>query len=227
MAGYTYRCTRQLWYTPQRSTAGTYPSSNGQCSRSQATDLQWKYYIDRGLHRHDLPRIKQYLARPSAGQCYLRFHHTSHQGLTNYSQQEIYIFHLGGNQLLAANHEKVFQWVSNLVFTVRDINHDCRIFFVGVLPKPIDNKSCKEGICKFNRWLSNAVDRIANMVHKIKFLPVQLKFLDGGSPWMQLFNPQDRLTLSREGATTFRHQTMVMAGFVRNNWIIELCGHSP
>ena len=125
-------------------------------------------------------------------------------------------FQLGGNQVLSANNDNFFQQILNLVVAVRERRNDSRIYFLGILPKPIDNENVKPFICRANRWMSVAVDRINKMFSRIKFLPIQLKFLNGNLPRKELFN-QDGITLNPAGAQVFKTQVFQLAGFVKNN----------
>ena len=125
-------------------------------------------------------------------------------------------FQLGGNQIRTACADSLFNNVSNLVAAVRDKCIDSRIYFIGILPRPIDNQEVKPLIMKANRWLAHAVERVDKLFGRIRFLPVQLAFLQGSVPNEVLYNPDDRHTLSQAGATLFRATVFQLAGFVKN-----------
>ena len=73
-------------------------------------------------------------------------------------------FQLGGNQVRSADSNKMFTWVSNLVLAVREQSPNSSIYFISILPRPVDNHHVKPFIVKANRWLANAVDRIQKLV---------------------------------------------------------------
>ena len=128
-----------------------------------------------------------------------------------------YIFiHLGGNQILSADNEKVFNRLVKIIMAIRQHNSQCYVYFLGVLPKPIDNENCKTSIAKFNRWLSHGVEKAQKIFQKIKFLPVQLSFLQGNVPKDNLYNQQDRMTLSQLGVKVFKCTAFELAGFIKN-----------
>ena len=138
------------------------------------------------------------------------------QGLITVDRRYVFI-QLGGNQLRSADSEVTYNHVLNMVITIRDKNPDSRIFILGVLPRPVDDEHVKTLVMKFNRWLRNSVERVAKMFNKLQFVPIQLAFIDGSAPKLQLFNSTDGLTLNDAGANTFRAEVFKLAGFVRNN----------
>ena len=133
--------------------------------------------------------------------------------------QRRYIFiQLGGNQVRSADRVKIYSQVLELVVAICNKSPDSRIFFIGVLPRIVDNCDIKPFIVKFNRWLASAVCEVDVVFKKIKFLPVHLKFLDGVIPKRNMFNTQNNsLLLSSTGAVYFREVTFQMAGFVKNS----------
>ena len=80
----------------------------------------------------------------------------------------------------------------------------------------MDNKQAKPLIIKMNRWIRNAAERVDTLFAKVKFIPVQLQFLDVNGPKMYLFNQKDRYTLSSTGAKAFRNALFQAASFVQN-----------
>ena len=102
--------------------------------------------------------------------------------------------------------------ILNLVAAIKERNQQSRIFIIGVLPRPIENDQAKIYIMKMN----NATERIRKLFDKVCFLPVHLKFLNGGVPRMELFNQEDQLTLNPAGAMLFKQEVFRLAGFVRN-----------
>ena len=137
------------------------------------------------------------------------------EGLITVDRRYIF-FQLGGNQIMSADANNVFTNLLNLVVTARECNEHCRIYFAGVLPRPIDNESAKPLIAKFNRWLANSVDRVNKLFDRIKFLPVQLSFLQGNIPKKEMFDQQNGCTLSAAGAQLFKAEMFRLAGFVQN-----------
>ena len=128
-----------------------------------------------------------------------------------------YIFlQLGGNQIRSMDKEKVFKAALTVVIAIRERSPESRIFMLGVLPKPVENDSAKVHIMKFNRWLSIAVKRIDALFHRVKFLPVQLPFLNASGPIMEYYNSDDQLTLNQAGAEVLRRAIFRLAGFVKN-----------
>ena len=126
-------------------------------------------------------------------------------------------FQLGGNQIRSADAHNTFNNVLNLVAMVRNRKADSRIYFIAVLPRPVENDQVKVLVMKSNRWISHAVERVNNMMGRVTFLPVQLKFLNGSQPRMEFFHADDRLTLNTAGALMFKEEVFKLAGFVRNN----------
>ena len=124
------------------------------------------------------------------------------QGLITVDPTYVF-FQLRGNQLLSANKDVLFNQLLNLVVVVKEKHNESRIYFIAVFPKPIDNDNMKPLICKMNRWLAIAVDRIAKMFNKVRYLLVQHDFLDGNNPKKILFN-DDGITLNAAGAQAFR-----------------------
>ena len=137
------------------------------------------------------------------------------QGLTTVDRRYIFI-QLGGNQLRTADSDNVYNNLLNLIVIIRDRNPESRIFIVAVIPRPIDNDQVKVLIMKMNRWLRGAVERVARMFQGVKFLPVQLAFLNGAVPNQQLYNENDQLTLNDAGARVFKQQVFKLARFARN-----------
>ena len=81
-------------------------------------------------------------------------------------------FQLGGNQIRSNDYGNVFQAVLDLVVMVRESNALAKIFFIAVLPRPVENEQAKNLVMKTNRWLSNAVDRVNQLFSRIKYLQV-------------------------------------------------------
>ena len=128
-----------------------------------------------------------------------------------------YIFlQIGGNQIRSASKHSTFNQLLKTVTAVRQYNHDCKIFVVGVLPRPVENESAKPFIIKFNRWLKSACDRINAFFANVKFIPAQLSFIDSTGPKLQYFNSDDLLTLNELGADLLKRMLFSHAGFVRN-----------
>ena len=128
-----------------------------------------------------------------------------------------YIFiALGGNQVRTCNVDMAFNIVLDLTVTIREKNPDSRLFIVAVLPRPVDNNIVKPMVAKFNRWISLAAERVSQLFGKVKFLPVQIKFITGSSPITMYFNHDDNLTLNQAGAALYRKELFRLAGFVQN-----------
>ena len=137
------------------------------------------------------------------------------EGLITVDRRYVF-FQLGGNQIRTASADSMFENAVKLVTAVRDRKLDARIFFIGILPRPVDNEFVKPLIMKANRWMAHAVDRIQKMFQKVRFLPVQLAFIEGSVPKQQLFDAQDQHTLNLAGAALFRAKVFKLAGFVQN-----------
>ena len=125
-------------------------------------------------------------------------------------------FEVGGNQIRSADRNTVFQNALDLAVATRERNPDARIFFVGILPRPVENDDAKPFIAKFNRWMVQAVNRISLFMTHVSFLPVHLAFIQDSKPRIHLFNPDDRLTLNEAGLTIFKRKCFELAGFARN-----------
>ena len=91
--------------------------------------------------------------------------------------QHRYIFiSLGHNQLYSAGKKWVKQSVLMLVTTIRSQNLQCKIFFLELLPRLVDNNTAKPLIVNFNRSLYKAVQAVSNSMGRVLFLPVQHHF---------------------------------------------------
>ena len=110
----------------------------------------------------------------------------------------------------------MFSQVLEIVLEVRKVCENSRIFFVGVLPRPIDNEIIKPFIVKFSRWLAAACGEVHSLFDRVKFVPAHLKFLHGNCPRTQMFNQDDLLMLNEAGAKVLRNTIFEQAGFVRN-----------
>ena len=113
-------------------------------------------------------------------------------------------FHLGGNQVRTSERNKLYSQILDIVVTVRQSNPLSRIFFIGVLPRLVDNEDIKPFIVRFNHWLAAVVNEVNNVFEKVKFLPVQLHFIAGTSPRAELFDVQNRLLLNNIGGSTIQ-----------------------
>ena len=125
-------------------------------------------------------------------------------------------FQLGGNQIRTTDFDKIFSAVLNLVVITRERNSQSRIFFLGVLPRPIDNQEAKPYVVRFNRWMANAVDQVGKIFEKIRFLPIQLHFIQESAPKEHLFRQDQPLMINEAGARIFKEHVFLMAGFARN-----------
>ena len=125
---------------------------------------------------------------------------------------------LGANQVCTTDTQKLFQLVSQLIMEINEKSVDSRIFMLGVLPRPIDDQLIKPLIAKFNRGLLNAVDCISKFMDRVKYLPVQLKFIQDSWAVMQFFDEKDKLTLNKMGAALYKKTAFEMTGFVKNAW---------
>ena len=127
-----------------------------------------------------------------------------------------YIFiEAGANQLRSVSKELVEKWLVELLVAIRNKNPESKIFITGVLPRPIENEVARPLIIRMNRWLSAAVVSLRKYIHRMEFVPVQLRFLTTGGPRLELFN-EDGLTLNQKGAALFRASLFQAAGFVKN-----------
>ena len=106
--------------------------------------------------------------------------------------------------------------VLELVIEVRKISQESCIFFIGVLPRIVDNEDIKPYIVRFNRWLSVAVTQVDTLFERVKFLPVHIKFLNSSEPRRELFHQDDLFTLNEAGAKLLRNEIFRLAGFVKN-----------
>ena len=82
-----------------------------------------------------------------------------------------------------------------LVVAIREQSAESRIHFIGVLPRLVDNDAAKPFIVKFNRYLLNATDRLSKLFDNIKYLPVQLQFIQGMKGKKEYYN-EDGLMLN-------------------------------
>ena len=64
--------------------------------------------------------------------------------------------------------------------------------------------------------MSNAVKKITMFFPRVRYLPVQIKFINENGPIMNLFKEDDKLTLNELGAKLFKKTVFEMAGFVKN-----------
>ena len=123
---------------------------------------------------------------------------------------------LGGNQIRSATRSVVFRSVFELVAVIKQKNTDCKIYLVGVLPRPIENDQVCKQVMMYNRWLWNTAERIWKIFGEIIFLPAQLKFIGSNGPRMELFNMDDKLTLNQAGVKLLKAILFQLAGFVKN-----------
>ena len=68
----------------------------------------------------------------------------------------------------------------------------------------------------FKRWLQNAAIRIDAIFGKVRFLPVQLAFIQASAPRVEYFNNVDGVTLNEAGAQLLKRTIFSLAGFVKN-----------
>ena len=116
-----------------------------------------------------------------------------------------YVFlQMGGNQVMTSDRQKIHSQVLELVVAIRQKNANSTIYFVGVLPRVVNNEEIKPFIMKFNRWLATSVKEVDIIFEHVRFLPVYLKFIEGNVPKLHLFDPQNSLLLSPAGAELFR-----------------------
>ena len=87
------------------------------------------------------------------------------QGLVTVDRKYLFL-QLGGNQILSAENNVIFSALLNLVILIRERCKESRIFVLEVLPRPVENDNAKPYICKINRWLANAVERLDKMFQK-------------------------------------------------------------
>ena len=125
-------------------------------------------------------------------------------------------FQQGGNQVRTAECTKLYSQILEIVVEVRCHNPHSRIYFIGVLPRVIDNDDIKPFIVRFNHWLAASVNDINIVFEKIRFLPVHLHFIDGSAPRAKLFDDSSKLLLNSVGAALFKQVTFQLAGFVKN-----------
>ena len=129
-----------------------------------------------------------------------------------------YIFiQLGGNQLRTTKSKsKLFGQMLDLIVAIRNVNPPSRIFVMGVLPRVLDNEQIKPLLIRFNRWLAQVTNDVDSIFEKVKFLPIQLKFLEGNRPHRVLFDDVNPLLLSSIGSALFKQAAFQLAGFVQN-----------
>ena len=125
-------------------------------------------------------------------------------------------FQLGGNQVRGLDSFNMHSVMLELVITIRNANPESRIFFIGVLPRIVDNEQIKPYIMKFNRKLAATANEIDVLFEKVKFLPVHLKFINGTFPRVELFDVNNTLLLNNVGVALFKQAVFKLAGFVKN-----------
>ena len=135
--------------------------------------------------------------------------------LINVNRQYVFI-QLGGNQVRSVDSNKVFGLIIDMVVAIRQKSPGAKIYFITVLPRPVDNSDIKPFIVKFNRWLTAVVQSANELFEKIKILLVHLKFINAAQPRVKLFNAQDGCTLNEAGAIVFKKEVFQLATFVKN-----------
>ena len=135
-------------------------------------------------------------------------------GLIDVSKKYVFIV-LGNNQVRTANRNAIISLIDTLVTDIRKENQDTKIFFAGVLPRPVDNKELKVALVNINRWIALAVARVVRSQPRVHYLAVQHKFLENGTPITHMFD-QDGFMLSPAGAALLRRSLLEMAGFRKN-----------
>ena len=138
------------------------------------------------------------------------------QGLIQVDRRYIFV-QLGGNHIRSAKKSKVYMQVVQLIQAIRRIRADSRIFLVAVLPRMQDDKEAKPYIIKFNKWLATSVQEADKLFGKVKFLPVQLRFILQGAPNQQFFDMKNPLLLNQEGAAMLKMELFKLAGFAKNS----------
>ena len=129
--------------------------------------------------------------------------------------QRKYVFiQIGSNQVQLGTRSMVYRLIGRIVQAIRQVNKNARVFFVGVLPRPIDNEQVKPKICEFNRFLAGAVKNVKDGM--VKYVPIQIHFLRGQLPRMEFYQP-DRVLLNKEGAAQLRKRLFEAAGFKAND----------
>ena len=64
--------------------------------------------------------------------------------------------------------------------------------------------------------MSQAAERVCELFDRIKYIPIQIRFLNGQNPLNRYFNQDDGLTLNEAGMVLFQKHVFDMAGFVKN-----------
>ena len=108
----------------------------------------------------------------------------------------------------------VLRLINQECVRISSINPDARVYVIGVLPRPIDNKHSKLKIININRLLAKAVQTVANNNQEVKYITVSWFFLNKGQSLMQYFT--DSVNLNQQGLHVFHKAVFQEAGFVQN-----------
>ena len=127
-----------------------------------------------------------------------------------------YVFILLGHNQIRTSTKSSIKWsIFNCIEQIRIINAQSRIFFVSLLPRPVDNQVTKLLITKFNRALAGSVNVASKQFKRVRFVAVQHEFVHNSIPLDKLYN-QDKFTLSLAGLALLKNKVLLGAGFVKN-----------
>ena len=120
---------------------------------------------------------------------------------------------LGSNQIYSATKDNVNKWVNRLINTIDCLNSNCKIYFVPVLPRPIDNQQVKPYIIAVNKMIHACVKKCAKQ--HVQFLSIQNFFVKNGVPDPRLYE-NDKVSLNTDGCTKLRTLVFEAVGFKKN-----------
>ena len=123
-------------------------------------------------------------------------------------------FMIGKNQVFRAIRSHTYQEVKKLVSAVLQQNDMAKIFFGGVLPRPVNNALAKPRIKAFNRFLATSVKKLQRSFLRVFYLPVQLRFT--AEHEFNILYKTNRIHLNEIGWMRLKAALLEEAGFIRN-----------
>ena len=123
---------------------------------------------------------------------------------------------VGSNQLYSASDSDIRKYYNRILTVILDKVPKAKIYFIPVLPRPLDNDDVKAFVVDYNRHLSNTVKGMVRSGMSVRYLAIQNEFLFNGKPDGRYF-AEGTQHLNEEGARRFRTLVFEAAGFKKNS----------
>ena len=168
-------------------------------------------YSIAGFDRHD----HRWLVQGNGNATFQLVAQEVEKGEITVSRHYVFIS-LGGNQIVTLSKITLIQAIKKILAVVFQKNPTAKVFFVSILPRPIDNDTVKPAIVKANRIISQMVQKMKSIHNRIEFLSVTSMFLDEDQDPDTIWYNDDLYTLNQQGATRLRRHLFTLAGFTPN-----------